>query len=62
MKRHAYMLDLLRPSIELDAEVEHLHRKGELTVEDLEEIMTNARIVERAAGIVRAHKLGLRRT
>jgi hypothetical protein len=56
MKRHAHMIDLLRPGLTFTQALEFLGRKHELTQEDLKTIRDNALGVSRAADIVMSQR------
>ncbi len=56
MKRHQYMLDLLRPGLDIEEQIDFMGRKHELTVEDLDQIISSAMAIQRAAEITRSHR------
>ena len=52
MKRHAHMIDLLRPELNFTQALEFLAHKKELNEEDLRTIRDKALAVSRAADVV----------
>lgn len=56
MKRHAFMLDLLRPGITISELTEWISCKQELTQEDLEEIMVSAEKIIAAVVITKMNQ------
>lgn len=61
MKRHAHMVDLLRPTLTLSEQVDILEHKQELTIEDLDMIIEKAELVMLAAVAAKRIKRNLKK-
>ena len=49
MRRHAHMVDLLRPELSFDEQLENFRWKQELTEEDFDTIIEKTKQVKKAA-------------
>ena len=58
MRRHAHMVDLLRPELSFDEQLENFRWKQELTEEDFNVIIEKAKQVKKAAKEARKLRFG----
>ena len=58
MRRHAHMVDLLRPELSFDEQLENFRWKQELTEEDFNVIIEKTKQVKKAAKEARKLRFG----
>lgn len=58
MRRHAHMVDLLRPELSVDEQLNNFHCKQELTENDFNVIIEKAEQVKKAAEEARKQRFG----
>ncbi len=56
MQRHAHMVDLLRPALSYESELENFGNKRELTEEDFNIIIEKAEQIKKAAGVAKMQR------
>lgn len=58
MKRNAHMVDLLRPELSYEGQLENFRCKQELTEEDFNVIIENTKLIKKAAKEARKQRYG----
>ncbi len=56
MRRHTHMVDLLRPELSYDEQVENFGYKQELTEEDFDSIIEKAEQIKKAAATAKMQR------